>query len=241
MKPYGAVLMFVTILTASVISSIGSYKKAEGQVVADLNNALAITLKQKRNAIITPDTIRTYRSNLSILALRNRAYVSYCLRNELSDIPCSKVIPWKTAYFRGYANCSFATIFSISDQRIPVSLSALAMLWGIFSLFYFRKKNAQLAFAYGGLSFNPENEVFLDSSKMPLHLTPMQFHLMRMFWFSARHQLSQEEICKTLWPKKDDPSETLYTLIRRLKTKIEPISNLKIEVERGKAYSLTEE
>src|SRR5574344_2257290 len=88
MKPYGAVLMFVTILTASVISSIGSYKKAEGQVVADLNNALAITLKQKRNAIITPDTIRTYRSNLSILALRNRAYVSYCLRNELSDIPC---------------------------------------------------------------------------------------------------------------------------------------------------------
>ena len=69
-------------------------------------------------------------------------------------------------------------------------------------------------------------------------LTPMQQQLMEMLWQSPSHQLSKAEICDALWPKKPDASETLYTLIRRLKPIIEEQSDLKIESDRGKSYSL---
>jgi DNA-binding response OmpR family regulator len=67
----------------------------------------------------------------------------------------------------------------------------------------------------------------------------MQQQLMEMLWQSPSHQLSKAEICDALWPKKPDASETLYTLIRRLKPIIEEHSDLKIESDRGKSYGLT--
>ena len=67
----------------------------------------------------------------------------------------------------------------------------------------------------------------------------MQQQLMEMLWLSPTRQLSKAEICDALWPKKPDASETLYTLIRRLKPIIEEHSDLKIESDRGKAYGLT--
>ena len=67
----------------------------------------------------------------------------------------------------------------------------------------------------------------------------MQQQLMEMLWQSPSHKLSKTEICDALWPKKEDASETLYTLVRRLKPIIEEHSNLKIEVDRGRAYGLT--
>jgi DNA-binding response OmpR family regulator len=61
---------------------------------------------------------------------------------------------------------------------------------------------------------------------------------MEMFFRSSTHSLTKTEICNALWPKKPDASETLYTLIRRIKPVIEEHSNLKIESDRGKAYEL---
>ena len=66
----------------------------------------------------------------------------------------------------------------------------------------------------------------------------MQHQLMEMFFRSSTHSLSKTEICEALWPKKPDASETLYTLIRRIKPIIEEHSNLKIESDRGRAYEL---
>ncbi len=71
-----------------------------------------------------------------------------------------------------------------------------------------------------------------------MKLTPMQQQLMEMFFRSPSHLLTKSEICEALWPKKDDASETLYTLIRRLKPVIEQHSDLKIEADRGRAYEL---
>ena len=71
-----------------------------------------------------------------------------------------------------------------------------------------------------------------------MKLTPMQQQLMEMFFRSPSHLLTKAEICEALWPKKDDASETLYTLIRRLKPVIEQHSKLKIEADRGRAYEL---
>jgi len=67
----------------------------------------------------------------------------------------------------------------------------------------------------------------------------MQQQLMEMLWLSPSHKLSKTEICDALWPKKPDASETLYTLIRRLKPIIEEHSDLKIESDRSKSYGLT--
>jgi len=66
----------------------------------------------------------------------------------------------------------------------------------------------------------------------------MQEQLMRMFFASETHCLSKQEICEALWPKKPDASETLYTLIRRLKPITETQANLEIVTERGKDYQL---
>ena len=50
--------------------------------------------------------------------------------------------------------------------------------------------------------------------------------------------VGKQEICDRLWPKKPDASDTLYTLVRRIKPIIEAHSSLKIESDRGKSYSL---
>ena len=67
----------------------------------------------------------------------------------------------------------------------------------------------------------------------------MQHHLLTMFFLSPSHELSHREIADALWPKKPDASETLYTLIRRLKVVLSQHSSLTIIVDRGRSYSLT--
>ena len=90
---------------------------------------------------------------------------------------------------------------------------------------------------FGGLALQEGS--FVDAKGCVVRLTPMQQQLMEMLWQSPSHKLSKTEICDALWPKKEDASETLYTLVRRLKPIIEEHSNLKIEVDRGRAYGLT--
>ena len=90
---------------------------------------------------------------------------------------------------------------------------------------------------YGGLALVDGR--FVDAKGSVVKLTPMQQQLMEMLWQSPSHRLSKTEICDALWPKKENASETLYTLIRRLKPIVEEHSNLKIEADRGRAYELT--
>lgn len=66
----------------------------------------------------------------------------------------------------------------------------------------------------------------------------MQHTLLEMFMTKENHTLTKQEICDALWPKKPDASDTLYTLIRRIKPIIEEYSNLRIESDRGKSYTL---
>ena len=91
---------------------------------------------------------------------------------------------------------------------------------------------------YGGLRFSESESRFYGADGNLVQLTPMQHQLMEMFFLSPSHSLTKTEICNALWPKKPDASETLYTLIRRLKPVIEQHSDLKIESDRSKAYQL---
>ena len=91
----------------------------------------------------------------------------------------------------------------------------------------------------GRLSYHTE-ERCLYADGEPVRLTPMQHRLLAMFFAAEGHSLSHREICDALWPKKPDASDTLYTLIRRLRCVVEQRSSLRIESDRGRAYRLTD-
>ena len=137
------------------------------------------------------------------------------------------------------ANCDFMTILMLSDQRASGALLCAGILWIMCSLWYLRRFKPELfakGLSYGGIVF--ANEKFMTAKGKPIHFTPMQHSLMEMFMTTESHSLSKQEICDRLWPRKPDASDTLYTLIKRVKPILEVNSNLKIESDRDRSYTL---
>lgn len=172
--------------------------------------------------------------------LKENSLVCYDMSERTNGLR-SKALLWKsgrkTQAFRGYANCSMATVFSLSDQR-PAAL--LALLAFVSLAFAVRRKQSLTSqcVVVGGLTWYATQHRFYNNENVELHLTPMQMQLMEMFFEATDNRLSKQEICDRLWPKKPDPSATLYTLIRRLRPILEKNSTIKIETERGGDYQL---
>ncbi len=234
-QQYAVIVLFALILVSS-LTSLDSYRSASRRVSEDMDRALAITMQEQQSDVISQDTIRTFNSHLQIAALRGKATLAVDTRSR---------------QFKAYAHCSEATIFGLSDQRPAALLWVLTGCWAVF-LWYRRRlneelrmKNEEFATAipsspdFGGLTYSEAEGRFYAADGSLMRLTPMQHQLMEMFFHSPSHSLSKGEICDALWPKKPDASDTLYTLIRRLKPVIEQHSNLKIESDRSKAYRLT--
>ena len=219
MKQRYAVVVLFVLITASSMVSLTSYRATEQLVTDDMNQALAKALAEQQSDVISADTIQVFNSHLQIEGLRGNAILAVDTKKGFCPRP----------------QVSTATILSLSDQRPSMILWSMAMLWGLFCL-YQHRRNVTLGL-YGGLAL--QNGHFVDARGNKVKLTPMQQQLMEMLWQSPTHQLSKTEICNTLWPKKPDANETLYTLIRRLKPIIEQHSELKIEADRGKSYGLT--
>lgn len=215
---YAVVVLFVLIMASSMVS-LTSYKAMEQLVTDDMNQALAKALAEQQSDVISADTIQVFNSHLQIEGLRGNAILAVDTKKGFCPRP----------------QVSTATILSLSDQRPSMILWSMAMLWGLFCL-YQHRRNVTLGL-YGGLALQDGH--FVDAGGNMVKLTPMQQQLMEMLWQSPTHQLSKAEICNSLWPKKPDANETLYTLIRRLKPIIEEHSDLKIEADRGKSYGLT--
>ena len=211
-------VVFLALTIASGMMSLNSYKATEGLVTADMNQALAKALEEQQSDVISADTIQVFNSHLQIEGLRGNAVLAVDTKKG----------------FRPRPQVSTATILSLSDQRPSMILWSMALLWGLFGLYQHRRLSA--LGLYGGLALQEGR--FVNAKGSEVKLTPMQQQLMEMLWQSPSHQLSKAEICDALWPKKPDASETLYTLIRRLKPIIEEQSDLKIESDRGKSYSL---
>lgn len=199
--------------------SLNRYKTTERLVTEDVNQALAKALDEQQSNVISADTIQLFNSHLQIAELRGNAVLAVDTKKGFHPRP----------------QVSAATIFSLSDQRPSMILWSMALLWGLLCL-YQHRRILSLGL-YGGLALQYGR--FVDAKGCEVKLTPMQQQLMEMLWLSPSHKLSKAEICDALWPKKEDASETLYTLIRRLKPIIEEHSNLKIESDRGKSYELT--
>jgi len=237
MKQQYAVIVLFALIVASSLTSLDSYRSTSRRVNEDMDRALAITMLEQQNDVISQDTIRTFNSHLQIAELRGKATLTVDTRSR---------------QFKAYAQCSEATIFSLSDQRPAALLWVLTGFWAMF-MWYRRAENhgdrlldsgqnhepVPVIPGFGGLTYSEAEGRFYAVDGNEVQLTPMQHQLMEMFFHSPSHCLSKAEICETLWPKKPDASDTLYTLIRRLKPVIEQHSNLKIESDRSKAYRLT--
>ena len=216
-QQYAVVVLFALIIASSMVS-LTSYKTTEKLVTEDVNQALAKALDEQQSDVISADTIQVFNSHLQIEGLRGNAVLAVDTKKG----------------FRPRPQVSTATILSLSDQRPSMILWSMVLLWSLFCLYQHRRLSA-LGF-YGGLAL--QDGRFVNDKGCEVKLTPMQQQLMEMLWQSPSHQLSKAEICDALWPKKPDASETLYTLIRRLKPIIEEHSDLKIESDRGKSYGL---
>ena len=233
MKQRHAVIVLFALIIVSGLTSFSSYHATDRLVSEDMDRALALALEEQQSDVISQDTIRTFNSRLQIAELRGKATLAVDTRGQ---------------QFKAYAHCSEATIFSLSDQRPATILWVLTGCWAMF-VWYRRQQQRDgscvatqepsLLF-HGGLAYSETDNRFYASNGSLVQLTPMQHQLMEMFFHSPSHSLTKTEICDALWPKKPDASETLYTLIRRLKPVVEQHSDLRIEVDRGKAYELKE-
>ena len=214
-----AVIVLFALIIASSLTSLGSYSSTSRLVNEDMDRALALALEEQQSDVISQDTIRTFNNHLQIAELRGKATLAVDTRGQK---------------FKAYAHCSEATIFGLSDQRPATILWVLTGFWAM--LMWYRRPQA--ANTYGGLTYSEADCKFYAADGQQVQLTPMQHQLMEMFFHSPSHSLTKTEICNALWPKKPDASETLYTLIRRLKPIVEQHSNLRIESDRSKAYGL---
>jgi len=220
MKHQYVIVLFALIITSSMVS-FTSYRATEHEVNEDMSQALALALDEQQSDVISADTIQVFNRYLQIEALRGNALLAVDTRQG----------------FRPRPQCSMATIFALSDQRPAMALWMVTMLWGLFCLWQ-RRKQVPMICGYGGLVYSETDQRFFGLKGEPVKLTPMQQQLMEMFYASPSHLLTKTEICDALWPKKEDASETLYTLIRRLKPIVEQHTKLKITSDRGRAYEL---
>lgn len=224
-------IIFCFIMLCAVCSGINSYRNAEKLIAKDASNALEQALKNMSSDVVTADTIQCYRSHLTIAELKDTAGISIRTVRRENRLETELVAE---------ANCGFMTVFRLSDQKASGSLFFVGILWLLGTFWYMKRNRPELlaqGLAYGGIVFNGER--FATISGRQIHLTPMQHTLLEMFMTSETHSLSKHDICDRLWPKKPDASDTLYTLIRRIKPIIEANSNLKIESDRGRSYTLT--
>ena len=219
MKQRLPIVVLFALIVASSLFSLNSYRTTELMVTEDMNQALAKALEEQQSEVISADTIRVFNNYLQTEDLKGKAVLA--LDTEKGFQPRPQV--------------STATILALSDQRPSMVLWSMVVLWGMCCLYQHRRRVTMGMF--GGLALQEGS--FVDAKGCVVRLTPMQQQLMEMLWQSPSHKLSKTEICDALWPKKEDASETLYTLVRRLKPIIEEHSNLKIEVDRGRAYGLT--
>ena len=224
------ILIFLFIMASAFYTSMCSFRSASDRIEADVNNALELTLAEMQCDVVSADTIRCYRNYLTIAELKDTACIAMrtVRRGERQE---TEIV--------AEANCNFMTVFMLSDQRASGVLLFAGILWIMGSLWYMRRFKTEVlveGLRYGGLIYR--NEKFTTSKGEQIRLTPMQHTLLEMFMNSENHCLSKQEICDRLWPKKPDASDTLYTLIKRMKPIIEEHSNLKIESDRGKSYTL---
>ena len=82
LKAYHSILIFAILVISAAFSSVSNYRKAQYAIVQDMNKALALTLQENKYQWITPDTIQSYRSHLSIDLLKSTSNLCYVMEDR---------------------------------------------------------------------------------------------------------------------------------------------------------------
>ena len=254
------VIFPLLMIAVSVITGWRCYDKAKTEMAEDLNQALQRTALTDATVEGILDSLSSMPGSpmltfngthhdfvnfLRIPSLRDTAHVSYSMvqvQGDDNDIGtphahiCSDTIMLAGCATKGdevvlavraYANPSMASVFGHAGMEWPMFSFFAGLLMLIFMLA--NRRLFKVAVAHSSMRAN-------------LTLTPMQEQLMNMFLESPTRTLTKEEICSALWPKKDNPDDTLYTFISRMKSSLaRQSSSYRIENKRGREYFLADE
>ena len=124
---------------------------------------------------------------------------------------------------QGFADCSMASVFAVSDQTLPGLLFALALLSMTSIFIWLRRDTAQ-----------PEADC---PTLVGIRLTPMQRRLAQMLLEAPEHKVDKSTLCSALWGNKSNAEESLYTLVKRTKAALAD-SDFEIICNRGDSYGL---
>ena len=225
---------FVTAALAlsSIWAGIDSYLRTETTIARDLTRALTLTAQEQPVDWLSTDTIRTFRSHLQMGELRENAYLAFCLMDQrrqqaAGTVASDTLVVTDHVQAQGYATCSAFAIWRMSDQRLSAVLALLTCIMLCMCLQKTRKAQIKLADAPSSL----------EIASLSL-FTPLQSQLLDLLLASPTHELTKQEICDALWPKKDNASETLYTLIHRIKPVLDQHTGFRIVSNRGRSYRL---
>lgn len=69
-------IVFSFIMLCALCTSISSYRRTEHMIAQDVNRALEQVLATMPNNVVTTDTIRCYRNNLTIAELKDTAGIA---------------------------------------------------------------------------------------------------------------------------------------------------------------------
>ena len=130
---------------------------------------------------------------------------------------------------QGFAHCSMASIFYVSDQTLPGILFSLSILSMASMLIWKRKESEINVTELIAISASPS----LDDIK----LTPMQRRLTRMLFEAPGMKVDKRTLCEALWGNKSNAEESLYTLVKRTKNALAE-ANMEIICNRGDSYEL---
>ena len=188
MKQKYMVMVLLALIGAAGLTSFRSYRATERLVTSDMNQALALALAEQKTDVINGDTIQVFNSYLQLEQLKGQAVLAVDTRQR---------------GFHCYAQCSTATIFSMSEQRPALALWTLAMLWAAFCFFYRQRKIPLLTGLqqYGGLNYSAREGRFFDAQGEYVRLTvdgdvlPLR-HASADEDGNLQHPLAQERRCQ---------------------------------------------
>lgn len=257
--PYGMFLP-LALMVASFVSCCFSYSSAKQNIASDLNDAMLALANENSEVWTRQDTIAALRQmhetthkpliyqasdvNFRNSALKNEAYFTLALvdkKNAAPKIQGNKIasdsimlVPERAdglaIQLQGFADCSMASVFAVSDQTLPGVLFTLSIL-SMASMFVWRRKESEI----------PKMELASVSTAVHsldvIKLTPMQRQFAQLLLDAPEMRVDKSTLCTTLWGNKSNAEESLYTLVRRTKTALSA-ANIEIVCNRGNSYEL---
>ena len=251
----------VLMVIVSIVVGWGTLVNTREEMKADLNQALQTLVDNGDDEVV--DSLLAMPGNptltfngeyngfakmLRMASLRDTAHISYAVVSAdvcggatrmSGGVVCSDsiTISGKEARFsvRAYASPSVASFLAYPGMMF----SAFSFVLGI--LFFLLNARKLYSLRVVGVDNNYVYADELHTDISCLTLTPMQEQLLQLFLESPERTLSKDRICSVLWPKKDNPDDTFYTFISRMKSALARQSSLRIENRRGGGYVLSDE